>query len=123
MVAQNRAAREWEREHPEKPDPQVFIREILPKIQGVPLGARIWRGLKVSHPRHWESPRPAGENLPESVAQLDSADIFSKLRHRHKHGSWCTLQKSSARKTACEVRAKRQRFCRTQGLPKLKNPL
>lgn len=66
MIEQQRAAREWEREHPEKVDPAEFAREILPKIQDVPLNAlmaatglskrscsMIRRGLSVPHPRHW----------------------------------------------------------------------
>ncbi len=68
MIEQRRAAREWEHEHPEKADPAVFVREILPKIQDVPLNALmaatglskrscsiIRRGLSVPHMRHWQA--------------------------------------------------------------------
>ncbi len=66
MIEQRRATREWEREHPEKVNPAAFVREILPKIQDVPLSALmaatglskracslIRRGLSVPHMRHW----------------------------------------------------------------------
>lgn len=56
----------WEAEHGREADPQMFVREILPSLQGVSLGAManatglspqycslIRRGLKVPHQRHW----------------------------------------------------------------------
>jgi len=56
----------WDRDH-ERPDPEVFVREILPELQGIPLRklaqatglsiqhcGLIRRGLRVPHPRHWE---------------------------------------------------------------------
>jgi hypothetical protein len=59
---------EWERTH-EKPDPEVFTREILPLLQnatltetkratGLPITscARIKRG-RAPHPRHWDELR------------------------------------------------------------------
>jgi CRISPR-associated endonuclease Cas1 len=58
----------WDRGHPEAPDPEVFRREILPRLRGVPLRRmveatglslrhcpRIRRGEAVPHPRHWEA--------------------------------------------------------------------
>ena len=67
-VRRHREAGEWDRTH-EKPDPEVFRREILPLLQDVPLSqmkaatglsvtmcARIRRGY-APHPRHWEGPR------------------------------------------------------------------
>ncbi len=67
----------WDAEH-ERPDPEIFRREILPGLAEVPLGALmratglskryVWlvrRGGYVPHPRHWEAlrgltSRPAG---------------------------------------------------------------
>lgn len=59
---------EWDRTH-DKPDAEVFTREILPLLEGVPLSklkaatglsvtmcARIRRGY-VPHPRHWDGLR------------------------------------------------------------------
>jgi hypothetical protein len=64
-----REVRAWDKEH-EQPDPGVFAREILPGLQGIPLRrlaeatglsiqhcGLIRRGLRVPHPRHWESLR------------------------------------------------------------------
>ncbi len=58
----------WNAEHPVKPDPRIFRDEILPELTNVSLGemaaatglskaqcSAIRRGLKVPHPRHWES--------------------------------------------------------------------
>jgi hypothetical protein len=63
------AVRAWDREH-ERPDPEIFKREILPAIQDIPLRnlttatglsvqhcGDIRRGLRVPHPRHWEALR------------------------------------------------------------------
>jgi hypothetical protein len=60
---------EWERTHA-KPDPDEYRREILPRLQNVPLTkleqttglskqycSRIRRGLFVPHARHWEALR------------------------------------------------------------------
>jgi len=57
----------WERDHGEKPSPQLFVRDILPKLEGVPLTvmmaatglsvrqcSRIRRGEQIPHPRHWD---------------------------------------------------------------------
>jgi hypothetical protein len=66
--ANRRAEAEWEREHPEALDPDLFAREIRPRLAGVPLAAMvratglsqpycamIRRGQRVPHPRHWEA--------------------------------------------------------------------
>lgn len=58
----------WEAEHGSRADPEVFVHEILPKLQGVSLRvmatatglseqycSQIRRGLKVPHHRHWSS--------------------------------------------------------------------
>ncbi len=58
----------WEAEHDREADPDVFRRDILPKLRGVSLGmmanatglsqqycSQIRRGLKVPHERHWEA--------------------------------------------------------------------
>jgi len=63
------AQREWDKEGSQA-DPEVFRREILPQLQSVSLSklaemsglsvqycGLIRRGLKVPHPRHWESLR------------------------------------------------------------------
>ena len=63
------ANRAWEREHGPA-DPQVYKREILPKLADVPLRwlvavtglstttcSLIRRGLRIPHPRHWEALR------------------------------------------------------------------
>jgi hypothetical protein len=60
----------WNREHGERPDPEIFRREILPGLQGVPLArivvrtglslryaSLIRRGERVPHPLHWEALR------------------------------------------------------------------
>ena len=65
-----REAAEWERTH-EKPDPEVFTREILPLLENVPLTqmeratglskrscSRIKHGL-APHPMHWANLRHA----------------------------------------------------------------
>lgn len=57
----------WDREHDERPDPEIFRREILPGLQGIPLArivvrtglslryaSLIRRGERVPHPMHWE---------------------------------------------------------------------
>jgi hypothetical protein len=57
----------WDRKHPVKPDPEIFRREVLPTIQGVPLSklveatglsrravSSIRSGQSTPHPRHWE---------------------------------------------------------------------
>lgn len=57
----------WESEHGPKADPEVFTREILPKLQDISLAkmaqatclsqqycSLVRRGLKAPHPRHWD---------------------------------------------------------------------
>lgn len=64
-----REVRAWDREN-DRQDPEVFVREILPSLQGIPLRrlaattglsvqhcGMIRRGLRVPHPRHWEALR------------------------------------------------------------------
>lgn len=71
-VRRAREVQEWEAAHPDRPDPSLFQREILPTIQTVPLSdlaratgltlaycALIRRGNKVPHPRHWSALRAA----------------------------------------------------------------
>ncbi|MEZ4492459.1 MAG: CRISPR-associated endonuclease Cas1 [Dehalococcoidia bacterium] len=71
---------EWDRTHLERPDPETFVSEILPRLQGVPLRAisaatglslryssMIRRGEYVPHPRHWRS-------LSQSAASSLGAD-------------------------------------------------
>lgn len=73
VSAQLRDVAAWDRVHPERPDPEVFHREILPGLVGLSsldLGrlmgvsfayaAKILRGDKVPHPRHWERLRDVG---------------------------------------------------------------
>jgi CRISPR-associated endonuclease Cas1 len=61
-----REAVEWDRVHSERPDPEQFKREILPRLQSASLReimkvtglslrycSLIRRGLYVPHPRHW----------------------------------------------------------------------
>jgi CRISPR-associated endonuclease Cas1 len=63
---------EWDRTN-ERPDPEVFVTEILPGLQEVPLRVMaeatglsvpycsvIRRGLQTPHPRHWEALRTIG---------------------------------------------------------------
>jgi hypothetical protein len=65
--------KDWEAEHGAVADPDVFVREILPGLQDISLGAmanttglsqqycsQIRRGRKVPHPRHWDSLRRVG---------------------------------------------------------------
>lgn len=69
-----REAAVWDRTHPNRPGPEVFRREILPGLQGVPLGriaeatgftrmycSLIRRGLYVPHPKHWQALAGLGE--------------------------------------------------------------
>lgn len=66
MSERRRAAREWDEEHGTEYAPDMFTRDILPRIQGVPLSAlmqatglskrqcsRIRQGLSTPHPQHW----------------------------------------------------------------------
>jgi hypothetical protein len=67
MARRRREARNWNAEHPGKiVDPELFAREILPSLQGVPLSAlvratgltygylsQIRSGKRVPHMRHW----------------------------------------------------------------------
>lgn len=68
---------EWDRTH-EKPDPEVFTRQILPLLEGVSLRemkaatglsvtmcAKVRHGY-VPHPRHWEALRLLGLAHAES---------------------------------------------------------
>jgi len=81
----NREAAEWEQAH-ERPDPEVFTREILPDLENVPLTqmeratglskrscSRIKHGW-VPHPRHWEPLRQmcrhASSRSPEELKWL-----------------------------------------------------
>jgi CRISPR-associated endonuclease Cas1 len=61
-----RANLAWAREHPERPDPQTFTRDILPRLREVPVAAimavtglsrpycaLVRQGGRVPHPRHW----------------------------------------------------------------------
>ena len=63
---------EWDRKHT-RPDRAVFVREILPHLQEVPVRkiaaatglsrhycSRIRRGIHVPHPRHWNALRTLG---------------------------------------------------------------
>jgi hypothetical protein len=72
IAERKRQAAEWEKANPEPTDPELFRREILPLIQGVPLRrlvdatglslrycSLIRRGEKVPHPRHWAMLREA----------------------------------------------------------------
>ncbi len=60
----------WETEHGSEVDPEVFQRDILPKLQGVSLGTMaratglseqycslIRRGFYIPHARHWTALR------------------------------------------------------------------
>jgi hypothetical protein len=71
-----RAVIEWERTHAERPDPSVFVREILPKIQGTSTRRlaqatglsrvycrRILRRECVPHAMHWDAFRRVVETV------------------------------------------------------------
>jgi hypothetical protein len=66
IVERKRQAAEWEQANPERADPELFRREILPPIQEVPLRrlvdatglslrycSLVRRGEMVPHARHW----------------------------------------------------------------------
>jgi hypothetical protein len=70
IVEQRRRGREWKRENPNGAghDRAWFLREIMPKLDDVPLSAiagvtglslaacsRYRAGARVPHPRHWEA--------------------------------------------------------------------
>jgi len=63
-----RDAAQWNRAHGATSSPADFVRDILPRLQAVPLSAiskatglsrgyasMIRRGLYAPHPRHWEA--------------------------------------------------------------------
>jgi hypothetical protein len=69
IVEQRRRSREWKREHPDGCgyDKAWYLREIMPKLDDVPLSAiaiatglslaacsRYRSGARVPHPRHWD---------------------------------------------------------------------
>jgi CRISPR-associated endonuclease Cas1 len=76
MKQRRREEAAWDKAHPDvEVDEEVFRSEILPGLQGLPLStlvaatglsqqycSLIRRGLKVPHPRHWESLRTLGRN-------------------------------------------------------------
>ncbi len=75
----------WDREH-ERPDTEIFVREILPGLQGLPLRrlaaatglsiqhcGLIRRGLRVPHPRHWDGLRRAAAQGPNTSRVVPSA--------------------------------------------------
>src|SRR5439155_15558817 len=64
----------WDRAYGERPNPELFRREILPGLQGVPLArivvrtglslryaSLIRRGERVPHPMHWKVLRAIGQ--------------------------------------------------------------
>lgn len=70
----------WDRAHPNRPDPEVFKREILPNLQEVSLGriaratgltrmycSLIRRGLCVPHARHWDTLAEVGGKIRETA--------------------------------------------------------
>jgi CRISPR-associated endonuclease Cas1 len=81
LAKRRRAAQAWERKHSERPDPAVFLREILPRIKHLPLSrlrhatglswsycSGIRRGLNIPHPMHWEA---LAALSPGSVTSVD----------------------------------------------------
>lgn len=70
VACAQKAFRQWDAEHEDEADPEVFRREILPGLQEVSLGSMakatglsegycsfIRRGIKIPHQRHWENLR------------------------------------------------------------------
>ena len=72
IVEQRRRSRQWNRENPSGAgrDRAWFLREVLPKLDDVPLSAiaratglslatcsRYRSGARVPHPRHWDALR------------------------------------------------------------------
>lgn len=70
IVEQRRRSRQWKRENPngDGHDRAWFLREVMPKLDDVPLSAiarvtglslaacsRYRAGARVPHPRHWEA--------------------------------------------------------------------
>lgn len=66
--AENRKSASWNRQHPDRPDPSHFEKEILPSLAAVSLKdmaaaiglsidycSKIRRGLKTPHARHWSA--------------------------------------------------------------------
>ena len=67
-IARKREACEWDEQHGKLVDLSAFRREILPRIQGIPLSrlqkatglsvrymSLIRRGERTPHPRHWQA--------------------------------------------------------------------
>src|SRR5262249_18393782 len=75
MARRMRELREWNVMHADtSPEPDFFIREILPAIQSLPLSdlvratglthgylSQIRQGAKIPHPRHWQALRSAAD--------------------------------------------------------------
>jgi CRISPR-associated endonuclease Cas1 len=64
----HRRNREWKREHGKGRDKTWFLREVVPKLDGIPLSeiaratglslaacSRFRAGVRVPHPRHWDA--------------------------------------------------------------------
>jgi CRISPR-associated endonuclease Cas1 len=81
---QRRRNRQWKREHPEGAghDRAWFLREVMPKLDDVPLSAisRVTRlslaacsryrtGARVPHPRHWETLSALVTDTPLKIAR------------------------------------------------------
>jgi CRISPR associated protein Cas1 len=77
----------WEARHPEPHDPEVFRREIAPRLKHLTGGElvevtglslvycnQIRRGARVPHPRHWKALRTLAESAP---AQFES-DFYAR---------------------------------------------
>jgi hypothetical protein len=79
IAKRKRQAAEWDRANALPPDRELFKREILPQIQGLPLRrlaeatglslrycSLIRRGERIPHPRHWLGLRSAARETSPS---------------------------------------------------------
>lgn len=85
----------WDREHDEPAKPNAFARDILPRLQGVPLRLMaeatglslgyclfVRRGLKLPHRRHWATLAQLGERTQLVRTAVPNARTTGEGRHR-----------------------------------------
>jgi len=77
LAARTEAARRWEEANPGPHEREAFVRELLPRLQGVTLPAmmqatgltseycfKIKRAERVPHPMYWEALRKLSSSSP-----------------------------------------------------------
>ncbi len=101
IAKRNREASEWDRSHPGRPDAGQFKRDIVPRLEGVPLQkitkatglslyycSLIRRGLYVPHPRHWAALKSVatrsvhGDETSQGTETIIPVETSAKTRRR-----------------------------------------